>query len=306
MNTVKADHYINGILSKYNQDLGTHLGGDVITIRSPIGFGLDDHVRLEIEQLHEQTKRKRKLPKLIVLIETGGGYIEVVERLYNVFRKHYVLVDFIIPNFAYSAGTVLVLSGDAIYMDYYSVLGPIDPQFEADGRYVPGLGYLQKFQELKDYINGSKGPPGSYKAELAYLLNKFDPAVLFHLEQAKNHSVSLLVNWLPRHKFKNWKVTRSRSKKVSPADRKSRAKQIGEILSNPERWHSHGRGIGLRELTSNEINLKIDNFGEDGHLNKLIRQYYDLLIDYATKIGCGGMKSTVIHTRNGIRPIASQ
>ena len=31
-------------------------------------------------------------------------------------------------------------------------------------------------------------------------------------------------------------------------------------------------------------------------MNKLIRQYYDLLIDYAAKIGCGGMKSTVIHT----------
>ena len=232
MKSVKSDQYINALLTNWNVSLGTHLGGDVITLRSPIGFGLDDHVRLEIEQLHEQAKRKRKLPRLIVLIETGGGYIEVVERLYNVFRKHYVLVDFIIPNFAYSAGTVLVLSGDAIYMDYYSVLGPIDPQFEADGRYVPGLGYLQKFQELKNYINGSNGPPDSYKAELAYLLNKFDPAVLFHLEQAKNHSVSLLVNWLPRHKFKNWNITKSRHKEVTQLDKRARAKQIGEILSN--------------------------------------------------------------------------
>ncbi len=47
----------------------------------------------------------------------------------SVMRKHYKEVSFIVPSHAYSAGTVLVLSGDKIYMDYYSVLGPIDPQY---------------------------------------------------------------------------------------------------------------------------------------------------------------------------------
>ena len=151
MNPVRADDYIGYFLKSLNKNLADYLRGDVIILRSPIRFGLDDLVRLEIEALHERTGRKRKLPKLVVILETGGGYIEIVERLYNIFRNHYQLVDFIIPNFAYSAGTVLALSGDSIYMDYYSVLGPIDPQYETeDGRYVPGLGYLYKFK--RDYL----------------------------------------------------------------------------------------------------------------------------------------------------------
>lgn len=40
-------------------------------------------------------------------------------------------------------------SGDKIYMDYYSVLGPIDPQvMNKDGKFVAALGYLDKINEL--------------------------------------------------------------------------------------------------------------------------------------------------------------
>jgi len=53
------------------------------------------------------------------------------------------VVDFLIPSHAMSAGTILAMSGDAIHMDYYSVLGPIDPQVEnQEGRLIPALGYL--------------------------------------------------------------------------------------------------------------------------------------------------------------------
>lgn len=41
------------------------------------------------------------------------------------------------------------MSGDNIYMDYFSVLGPIDPQVQnKEGRFVPALGYLDKVNEL--------------------------------------------------------------------------------------------------------------------------------------------------------------
>ena len=43
-------------------------------------------------------------------------------------RHHYDIVDFVVPTHAYSAGTIFVMSGDSIYMDYYSRLGPIDPK----------------------------------------------------------------------------------------------------------------------------------------------------------------------------------
>jgi serine dehydrogenase proteinase len=232
-------------------------------------------------------------------VAQGGGSWPAAG-VYGVFRKHYKTVLFIVPDYAYSAGTVLALSGDEIYMDYYSILGPIDPQIQsADGRFVPGLGYLQKYDELTTKINQAQDP-AKVRAELSYLLSKFDPAELFLLEQARNHSISLLKAWLPLHKFKRWTRTKRRGIKVTKAMREQRAEEIATILGNPQRWHSHGRGIGIKELTSDEIKLDIVNFGDDPELNHLIGSYYQLLVDYCDKLELG-MDSIVLHTKNGLR-----
>lgn len=184
-------------------------------------------------------------------------------------------------------------------MDYYSVLGPIDPQIQNDdGKFVPGLGYLAKFDELLSKINNDKTGDAT-RAELAYLVKRFDPATLFLLEQAKNHSRSLLVEWLAKHKFKDWATTDGSGKKVTDSMRKARAQSIADILGNAERWHSHGRGIGLRELTSDEIKLKIIDFGAEADLSCLIRGYYDLFNDFCLKSGA----KSAIHTARGLRRI---
>jgi hypothetical protein len=299
MRNPRADDLIGAMLNKQIADIGTHFKSDALAIKAPIRFGLDDAVRHEIENLADS--KGKRADKLTVIIQTTGGYIEVVERIYNVFRKHYKIVDFVVPNYAYSAGTVLVLSGDEIYMDYYSILGPIDPQYESEsGKFMPGLGYLQKFNELVAKINKAKNAD-SVRAELAYLLRKFDPATLFFLEQAKSHSESLLEDWLPRHKFKSWTRRSTTRKKVTAAYKKSRARAIAKVLGEAERWHSHGRGIGIRELTSDEIKLQVVNFGEEAALNGKIRPYYDLFTDYCEKIGASGSGAVVLHTRNGLR-----
>lgn len=299
MRQIKADDYISAILRNGNKELSDHLKSDVLVIKSPIRFGLDQAIRYEIENLHQTPKGRPD--RLSVLIETTGGYIEVVERIYNVFRKHYDYVEFIVPNFAYSAGTVLVLSGDEIYMDYYSILGPIDPQFETqDGQFAPGLGYLAKFEELLDTINKASDPQ-KVRGELAYLLEKFEPATLFNFEQAREHSISLLEEWLPKHKFRAWTETESQKRKVTPTMRRARAKKVAKILGDAERWHSHGRGIGIKYLTSEEIKLKIVNFGDNETLNEKIGNYYHLFSDYSVKVGCSSPESAVLHTRNGLR-----
>lgn len=301
MNSPTSNGLIEHELELLNKRLGDHFDADAIILRAPIRFGLDDTIRSEIESMRMDHKPRPKT--LVVMIETTGGFIEVVERIYMVFRQYYDNVKFIVPNFSYSAGTVLVLSGDDIYMDYYSVLGPIDPQLENNNeRFVSGLGYLAKFKELKTIINNATNPE-SVRAELAYLLKKFDPAELFDLEQARSHSSELLVSWLPKHKFKDWNQTETTKRPVTENDRKSRANEIAEILVDPERWHSHGRGIGLRELESEEIKLKIINFGNDPDLNPKIRNYYNLFIDYCRKIGAGSANVITLHSIKGFRRV---
>ena len=40
------------------------------------------------------------------------------------------------------------MSGDRIYMDYTSSLGPIDPQIHNGKEFVPALGYLDKVEKM--------------------------------------------------------------------------------------------------------------------------------------------------------------
>jgi predicted GIY-YIG superfamily endonuclease len=230
--------------------------------------------------------RKRRLT---VIVETPGGYIEEVERIVAVLRKLYRVVDFIVPSEAMSAGTVLVMSGDAIWMDYASVLGPIDPQVErpGTGQFVPALGYLEQYNRLIQ-----KSRDGTLTtAELAYLIQRFDPAELYSYEQAKDLSIALLEEWLVKYKFRYWKRTETHRRKVTKEMKVARAKRIGEQLNQTDHWHSHSRGLSMTVLRG-KLNLKIDDYGIHPTLGPAIRSYYALLRDYMARMG----HDLVVHT----------
>jgi Periplasmic serine proteases (ClpP class) len=297
---IKSEQLVESFLSKLNDDLGDALGDetDVVAIFTPMAQPWDDVLRLAIEDLagcHEQEGGGGR--RLAVVLETNGGYIETVERMVRAMRQHYQDVLFIIPNYAYSAGTVLALSGDDILMDYHSILGPIDPQYSSgNGEAVPGMGYLAKYNELVQTINAA--PDASrVRAEISYLIEKFDPGKLFHIEQAIEHSKSLLREWLPKYKFKNWTHRSQTGQPVTPQDRQARADQVAHVLGDAHRWHSHGRGITCDDLESEEIKLKITNYGANPELKRHIRNYRDLLVDYM------GKKSwhAALHTKLGFK-----
>lgn len=181
-------------------------------------------------------------------------------------------------------------------MDYYSVLGPIDPQIQnSEGRWVLGLGYLGKYKEL---IERSRSGDMT-QAELNFLLNKFDPATLFLLEQAKAHSSDLIERWLCQYKFKDWDTRMTSGVEVTDDYKRKRAQDIAELLGDATEWNTHGRGIPLRTLESEKIRLKIRNFGEDPELNRAIREYYDLFVDYCGKVGVG----MAIHTKKRLQSL---
>lgn len=303
MDTIKCNAAIEMFLTEGSIALGKQFGSDVLFIKSPMQPPVDDAVKHEIEEIRQiKLKRGEKRPdKLTVFVETNGGYVETVERIVSVFRKHYSTVEYVVPNYAYSAGTILVLSGDELYMDYYSVLGPIDPQIEMDGGgTVPGMAYLAKFEELLAKINDPANPPETVRGELQYLIKRFDPGKLFTIEQAIEHSKSLLKAWLPKYKFKSWTQKETTGVAVTDQDREDRAAQIASVLGDAKRWHSHGRGVGIKELESEEIKLKVVNYGVEETLNRHISQYYGLLIDYLAKNGMEG----ALHSRRGVRRLA--
>jgi len=292
MDTIRVDEVISSTLASGNMSVGKAFSADVVSVFAPMTYGVDELIRNEIENLVEDDEFPTS-DRLLVVLETNGGYVEVVERIVRVFRRHYKIVEFAVPNYAFSAGTILALSGDEIHMDYFSVLGPIDPQFQNEnGSFLPGLGYLTKYNELVDRINAA--PAGTtLQAEIAFLLKKFDPAQLFHIEQSIEHSKALITEWLPKYKFKNWKTTESSGKRVSSKMRRDRAEQIARVLGDASRWHSHGRGISFKELQGEDIGLLIEDFSSDPTRSGNVRHYAGLLKDYMEKIGL----DAAVHTR---------
>ena len=175
-------------------------GADCLSYVGPILFGIDDSIRDVIEELAAESKKR---DKLLVILETTGGYAETARRISDTLRQHYKVIDYLIPSYAMSAGTILAMSGDAIHMDYYSVLGPIDPQIQGpDGHLIPALGYLVRYEDLLKKANLGK----ISTAEMQILLN-FDQGQLYSFEQARDLSLSLLEEWLVEFKFKDWTET---------------------------------------------------------------------------------------------------
>ena len=296
MEAINVDHLTLITLNSANEALAEKMGGDCVFVYSDLFPPLDDEFRVVLEEIKEASDKDT----LIVLLETYGGLMETVERLVAVMREHYEEVFFVIPNFAFSAGTVLALSGDKIFMDYYSVLGPIDPQYRStDGQYLPGHGVLHKYNKIISEINAAK-TDAACRAQLAYLIKNFDPAQLFSIEQAIEHGITLITEWLPKYKFKDWKTTQTNGQTVTPEMRSKRAEKIAKILGDASKWHSHGRGIPMNRLMSEEVNLMIDDFGADNELNQFIRHYHGLAVDYL--IRKRNMKGC-IHSVKGARRV---
>jgi hypothetical protein len=211
---------------------------------------------------------------LSIVLRTPGGSVETADRFVTVVRHHYKTVNFIIPDYAMSAGTIFCMSGDRIYMDYASALGPIDPQVQApDGSgWIPALGYLDKVNEITDKDDLSP-------ADVVFL-KSLDLAKLALYEQAKNLSIDLLKAWLVQYKFKDWNQHRTNNPgtTVTLDEKKERAAEIAAALSNHKKWFSHGRSLNIAKLT--ELRIQIDDYSHNDKLSDAIRGYSDMLAAY--------------------------
>ena len=270
------DTTIHDLLNHKILELEEHFDADIFTYYGLIIDGNEVPILKIIEQLADlKTKRKR----LCIILTTGGGSAIAVERYVNMVRHHYEEVNFIIPDYAYSAGTIFCMSGDEIHMDYYSVLGPIDPQVQnKEGKLVAALGYLDKVNEL---IEKSQNDTLS-NAEFI-ILKDFDLAELRQYEQAKELTIDLLKKWLVKYKFKNWTKHQTTfeilNTEVTQEQKLQMAEEIADALSSHNRWKSHGRPINI-DILKNELKLKIEDYSNNTIRKELIRGYYELLTDY--------------------------
>lgn len=184
------------------------------------------------------------------------------------------------------------MSGDEIYMNYYSVLGPIDPQVpNKDGRYIPAQGYLDKVGEFIEKSRENNLTDAEFM-----MLRELDLANLRYYQQARELSIELLKKWLVRYKFKNWNNHRTTDpgRAVTPDEKEKRAEDIAADLSDNNRWKSHGRGLDIKTLQ--DLKLEIVDFEEDADLASNLNKYYALVRDYIGQRKLGAF----FHTRRFI------
>ena len=220
----QLENNLKSLLNSKLDALEQYLNADVLVYYGPIG-NLNENVFLKI--VEELVQNDKHHDTLYIILTTTGGSAITVERYVNIIRYHYSEVNFIVPDYAYSAGTIFCMSGDSIYMDYFSVLGPIDPQVQnKEGKWVAALGYLDKVNE---YIEKAKN--GNLTNVEFSILKDFDLAELRSFEQARDLTIDLLKKWLVKYKFKNW-TKHHDGRDVTPEEKQNRATEIAEHLSD--------------------------------------------------------------------------
>jgi hypothetical protein len=236
-----------------------------MTKEAPIAIDYDDRVPLQ-DQISNLEGNK-----IDVILETPGGNAEIVEDIVEYIRNRFTEVAMVVPGYAKSAGTIMVMAGDEILMEPASALGPIDAQIIQGGKRFSAHAFLEGLKKIKEEIENQ----GHLNRAYIPILQNISPGEIQNCENALSFAQTLVTEWLTKYKFKFWKTHSSTGEPVMEEEKKKRAQEIAEILCDHGRWLTHGRSITMNDLR--EMRLKVTDYSENSKLCDAIRRYYTLL-----------------------------
>jgi hypothetical protein len=206
-----------------------------------------------------------------IILETPGGFAEVVEDLVKMVRSKFSKVGIIIPGMAKSAGTIFTMAADEILMSETSSLGPIDAQIMHYGKRFSADALLEGINKIREEAQLKK------QLDIAYIpiLQNISPGEIQHAENAQNFSRMLVTKWLQEYKFKFWDTHSSTGNPVTEQEKEERANDIAKLLCNHGHWLTHARSIKIDDLQ--EMRLQITNYSSNTELFDAINRYYTLL-----------------------------
>ena len=173
-----------------------------------------------------------------LLLHTIGGDIDIAEKMICMVRR---IVDpaafrIIVPDFAKSAGTVMILGSDRVVMSETSELGPIDPQIPIFDRWQSVQNYIDAYDTHAEAL---KREPSNMAAQT--MLGKLDPATHKLCKAAKSRALQSAESLLRHGMFReggNWSKTAS------------------ELLDTT-RWLSHSQMISWEDAL--ELGLAVEH-----------------------------------------------
>jgi len=206
-----------------------------------------------------------------IILETPGGFAEVVEDLVKLVRYRYEKVGIIVPGYAKSAGTIFAMAGDEILMGPMSALGPIDAQIMTNNKRFSAEAFLEGLEKIKEEVIKE----GKLNPAYIPILQNISPGEIQHCENAQTFSKKLVTEWLSEYKFKYWDKHSSTGKSVTREKKEKRATKIATTLCKQSEWLTHGRSIKIDDFK--KMRLKITDFSIQKDLNEAILRYYTLL-----------------------------
>ena len=181
---------------------------------------------------------------LDLMLHTPGGNMDAAEKLVAMVREKVGTAEFriVVPDFAKSAGTHMVLGADVVVMSDSSELGPIDPQiFMPDGngqwRWSPAQSLLDAYDALSESLDED---PSSIPAQV--MLQKLDPIAIQQCRAAKERARRLAEDHLRRGMFRNGGNFTGAVKE----------------LIDTKRWRSHSQMISWADARDPGIGLHVE------------------------------------------------
>lgn len=245
---------LHNLIKEYNKARNTFMLVYAAAVEKPIpdsAMCMDDYYTIR------DLLGKINSNKLDFYIETPGGRGEAAEEIARFIRERFENIDFVVSGEAKSAGTVLALSGNNIWMTESGSLGPIDAQVKIGRTQTSAHDYIEWVDEKREEAN----KVGRLNPFDAVVTAQISPGELKHVLYAQKFSEDLVKEWLPKYKFKNWVTTETQGKTVTPEMRQSAANAVVDELLDHSRWRSHGRSLKIADL--NGIGLKIEKLDEN-------------------------------------------
>ena len=189
-----------------------------------------------------------------VLMHSPGGYPDATERIVEILRNKFKEVHFLIPHSAYSAATMLALSGNSITLHPSATMGPIDPQING----TPARSMKRGFEKIKERVK-QEGPE-SLPAYIP-LIEKYTIDLLEQCEDALNLSKILVSSWLKTYMLGDGK------------DHEEQIKKAVDYFSDYDTHLTHSRPLVFSKTQEFGLNI----FLSEGELTELLWEVHLLL-----------------------------
>lgn len=269
-------------LQKLIKDYNKYTGRYLFVYSSDINKGRTRGVDVSLIQDDfyniQDILRESNAGKIDFYIETPGGSGEAAEEIAKYLRKKFVEVNFIIAGEAKSAGTILALSGDNIYMTDTGSLGPIDAQVRMGRSTISAHDY----KEWVDSKREEAAKNGSLNPFDAVMVAQISPGELYGVINSLEFAKDLVKSWLYEFKFKNWRKTRTGGNDVSDEMRRDRANKVAEMLCDHTTWRTHGRSLKIEDLKEVLVIERIDDDPVLADIVYRIKTIIRLLFDSST------------------------